>query len=120
MRITRPRRRLALLPALLAWSLLVGCTLVPSTSAADPGGSGPLGNISLRLHSALGAHMRRSAAGTPGALRPADLLQRCPSGINGTCFTPAQIQSAYGVDRLIQQGIDGTGQTVVIIVSFGS
>lgn len=36
------------------------------------------------------------------------------------CYTPAQIRSAYNVDPLLQSGIDGRGQSVVIVVSFGS
>ncbi|MGZ6283058.1 MAG: S53 family peptidase [Ktedonobacterales bacterium] len=35
-------------------------------------------------------------------------------------FTPQQIRSAYGVTSLIEHGITGKGQTVVVIVSYGS
>jgi subtilase family serine protease len=31
-----------------------------------------------------------------------------------TCYTPGQIQAAYGVRRLLDQGTDGQGQTVVL------
>lgn len=36
------------------------------------------------------------------------------------CYTPHQLQVAYGVESLIKQGFTGKGQTVVDIVSFGS
>jgi subtilase family serine protease len=35
-------------------------------------------------------------------------------------YTPQQMREAYGVTPLIAQGHDGTGQTVVVIESFGS
>jgi subtilase family serine protease len=52
---------------------------------------------------------------TPGA-------DGCPSDVQlgGSCFTPQALRAAYGVDKLIQQGITGKGQTVIDIVSFGS
>jgi hypothetical protein len=31
-----------------------------------------------------------------------------------TCYTPGQLQAAYGVRRLLDQGTDGQGQTVVL------
>jgi subtilase family serine protease len=36
------------------------------------------------------------------------------------CYGPAAIRKAYGLDQLIASGIDGTGQTIVIIDAFGS
>ncbi len=36
------------------------------------------------------------------------------------CYTPSNIYAAYGVDQLHAQGINGTGQTIVIVDSYGS
>jgi subtilase family serine protease len=36
------------------------------------------------------------------------------------CYGPAAIRAAYGIDKLIAAGFDGTGQTIVIIDAFGS
>jgi subtilase family serine protease len=36
------------------------------------------------------------------------------------CYSPQQIQNAYGVSSLLQAGYNGAGQTIVIIDSFGS
>jgi len=36
------------------------------------------------------------------------------------CYDPAQIQRAYDVEPLFAQGIDGQGQTIIIVDSFGS
>jgi subtilase family serine protease len=53
--------------------------------------------------------------GTPGA-------NGCPSDLQlgGSCLSPQALRAAYGVDKLIQQGITGKGQTIVDVVSFGS
>jgi subtilase family serine protease len=46
----------------------------------------------------------------------------CPAEVHlgGSCFSPQGLRAAYGVDKLIKQGITGKGQTIVDIVSFGS
>ena len=36
------------------------------------------------------------------------------------CYRPAAIRQAYGIDKLIAAGLDGTGQTIVIIDAYGS
>lgn len=36
------------------------------------------------------------------------------------CYGPSAIRAAYGIDKLIANGFDGTGQTIVIIDAFGS
>lgn len=36
------------------------------------------------------------------------------------CYTPADIFAAYTVDQLHQEGLDGSGQTIVIVDSYGS
>lgn len=65
------------------------------------------------------------------------VLSACSVGVNSTtsqtsgatssqevygpaAFTPQQLRAAYGVTPLIDQGFTGKGQTVVIIVSYGS
>jgi len=35
-------------------------------------------------------------------------------------YDPAEMQTAYGLDKLYKQGLDGTGQTIVIVDAFGS
>jgi subtilase family serine protease len=36
------------------------------------------------------------------------------------CYSPQQIQNAYGVSSLLKAGHDGSGQTIIIVDSFGS
>jgi len=69
------------------------------------------------------------ATGTPGpSLSPGQLLRRdavptiqeCIDAGIGPCYSPADIGAAYDIDALHASGIDGSGQSVVIVVSFGS
>jgi subtilase family serine protease len=46
------------------------------------------------------------------------LLHNCP-GTSGTCLTPAQLNNAYDFSYFPGK-FDGTGQTIVIVVAFGS
>ena len=41
---------------------------------------------------------------------------------NNTCpgYTPQEVQKAYGFNNLYGKGLDGTGQTIVIVDAFGS
>jgi subtilase family serine protease len=52
------------------------------------------------------------AASTHAASPGTDVAADCDS--LATCYTPGQLQAAYGVRRLLGQGTDGQGQTVVL------
>lgn len=39
-------------------------------------------------------------------------------GFSPVGYTPSQIRAAYGVDKLIESAIDGSGQTIAIIVAY--
>lgn len=45
---------------------------------------------------------------------------RAYAGARLFCYGPGAIRTAYGVDTLLAQGFDGTGQTIVIIDAYGS
>src|SRR5690242_18356227 len=53
-----------------------------------------------------------------GAQAPTDAFCRKNGGI--PCYSPQEIRHAYGVDRLLDKGYDGAGETIVIVDSFGS
>jgi subtilase family serine protease len=57
-----------------------------------------------------------SAASSPaaGTTLPATSTAQDGCGAAATCYTPQQLQTAYGVSPLLQRGIDGRGQTVVL------
>jgi subtilase family serine protease len=95
MRATIPRshrRAAAVLGVAAALTLATACSSSASTPQAGP---------------ASGA--ARSAGGSaPAASGPGG----CSPG--STCYTPQQLEAAYGVRPLLQRGIDGRGETVVL------
>jgi subtilase family serine protease len=46
--------------------------------------------------------------------------QMCEQQFKIACYSPLQVQQAYNTPKLYKQGITGTGQTIVIVDSFGS
>jgi subtilase family serine protease len=53
-----------------------------------------------------------------GTQAPTDAYCRATAGT--PCYSPQEMRRAYGVDRLVNKGYDGAGQTIVIFDSFGS
>jgi subtilase family serine protease len=45
---------------------------------------------------------------------------KCLTLIGIHCYSPGQFVTAYGLDSLFSQGIDGSGRTIAIVDSFGS
>jgi subtilase family serine protease len=95
------RRRTAAV-ATIAAVLALACA--GCSSASGSGRSGDRASAPPRPASS------RAGAGTaaPGAGIPSDLL------------TPAQLRTAYDLWPLYARGVDGRGQTIVIVVPFGS
>jgi subtilase family serine protease len=89
------------------------CLLVAGSvsSGASPGAarSGALAVPHGRISAKLVSHTL--AAPTDAQCRAAGL---------GPCYSPQEIQTAYGVSSLLHAGDDGAGQTIVIIDSYGS
>lgn len=56
----------------------------------------------------------RSGAGAA----PTD--KECRAAGFGPCYSPQEIRTAYGLNKLIDAGMVGSGQTIVLIESFGS
>jgi subtilase family serine protease len=44
----------------------------------------------------------------------------CQTTVPATCYGPAQIRAAYGVDKLAKYGLNGAGRTIVIVDAFQS
>ncbi len=53
-----------------------------------------------------------------GSQAPTDAQCRAQTG--SPCYDPQEIRHAYGIDKLLNRGGDGAGQTIVIFDSFGS
>src|ERR1700676_2958267 len=87
---------------------LTACSSLPGTTGN--GGTTPTPAPTVASHP--------SPTATHNLIPPIDT---CPQ-LKGYpyCHTPHQLQVAYDVEALAQQGFTGKGQTVVDIVSFGS
>ena len=64
----------------------------------------------------LTAGIERQGAKTDRPLTTA----QCEAQFQIACYGPGQIQQAYDLPALYRQGLDGTGQTIVIVDPFGS
>jgi subtilase family serine protease len=96
MRTTIPRPRLlataAVLCVVATVTLATACSSSVSTPQAGPAsGTAPSAGGTTR------------SAGGPGGCSPGT-----------TCYTPQQLEAAYGVRPLLRRGIDGRGETVVL------
>jgi subtilase family serine protease len=61
-----------------------------------------------------------TSAGRPN---PKDATFGCQTDRGPTalvCYSPQQIRTAYGVDKLLAKGYDGTGRTIVIVDAFSN
>ena len=56
---------------------------------------------------------------SPAATGRPPTTAQCRQAFHIACYSPLQIRQAYGIPRL-PRGIDGKGQTIVIVDSFGS
>jgi subtilase family serine protease len=68
---------------------------------------------------ALALALAGCSAGQPSTLGVTARLVTAPGGLRGV-LTPAQIQRAYDLLPLYQEGVDGSGETIVIVDPFGS
>jgi len=55
---------------------------------------------------------------TSSLLPPTD--SECRINAGNPCYSPQEIQNAYGLTPLLNAGYTGAGQTIIIIDSFGS
>jgi subtilase family serine protease len=61
----------------------------------------------------------------PGAIHPTGVIPtpsqaHCTAAFSARCLTPEQVETAYNLGPLYERGITGTGETIVIVDSFGS
>ena len=97
--------RMTAVLAVMAVLLAAGCT------AGSRGGSATATSPSTAASTTAAS----TAAASTAAASPAATAG--PAGLCGqgtACYTPAQLQAAYGVKPLLDRGIDGRGETVVL------
>jgi subtilase family serine protease len=91
---------------LSAFALAAGLTIAVTTGPASGGEGRHTQQLGAR-HSPTTAYLTESQC-------------RATSSIRLPCYDPAQIQKAYDELPLLAKGIDGRGETMVIVDSFGS
>lgn len=93
--------------------LLMLATLVPSSgTAAASAGAG--------FHPLLSTVRRGPRVANHGAVTPPTDAQCRAMAPNVPCYSPQEMQKAYGEDTLLAAGNTGKGETIVIIDSYGS
>jgi subtilase family serine protease len=92
--------------------MVVGASLLGTALASANGSSG-----SHLVSPALAAAPKYNLVGTA---RPDVTTFSCQLTTPAGCYGPAQIRAAYGVDTLLNGGLNGAGRTIVIIDAFQS
>ncbi|MGO9898564.1 MAG: protease [Solirubrobacteraceae bacterium] len=90
---------------------VIGTALLPSNAAAATAATSNTGPAVLIHPGAIQAFWRFAQPPTT-----AD----CEAAFQVACYEPGQIQTAYGVPTLLADGVNGKGQTIIIVDSFGS
>jgi subtilase family serine protease len=62
----------------------------------------------------------RGVRKAPGGAGSAPTDATCRASYGGPCYSPQEMQAGYGLSALLADGIDGAGQTIVIVDSYGS
>jgi len=57
---------------------------------------------------------------SPAATGKPPTTAECEHAFRIACYSPLQIRQAYGIPKLLARGVNGRGQTIVIVDSFGS
>jgi subtilase family serine protease len=104
--------------------LVVSCMLFAllvnvSVAQAQPGQSGlartnKVSDVLSRVTKVKGLKL----ASTASLQAPSDAF--CLDNFGIPCYSPQQIQKAYGLTPILKAGFTGAGQTIIIIDSFGS
>src|SRR5215475_646479 len=102
------RRPSILAAALAAVCVLAGAGCTGSSSPAASGSRSP------------GAGRGADTPGRAAVARAGTGTARAGAGVPPSFLTPAQLRTAYDLWPLYGQGVDGSGQTIVIVDPFGS
>jgi subtilase family serine protease len=111
----RLRMKSVTVVAVIAFAAVVAAALAGASAshAARPHAASP------KSHP---IHVSPNVSGPQRAPKPGDLFSCESRPLNGsqgpTCYTPQQIQQAYGYSGLLASGVDGAGKTIVIIDAY--
>ncbi len=115
-RLTRSRRaRLLAVALILSAVLATGCT--GSSGRPSPASAGP----ATRSGPATAAGPATVVAVVAGSA-PTSAVSGCPvqTIAQSPCYSPHQLRAAYGIQPLLDRGIDGRGETVTVLAPAGS
>jgi subtilase family serine protease len=93
-------------------TVLASAVVVAAIAAGAPHGAAPAAPAQISISPT--ARLRLASESGP-----LDTAQ-CEQAYHLRCYEPAQLEAAYDERPLFAQGIDGRGQTIVIVDSFGS
>jgi subtilase family serine protease len=122
MRLARPA---AAVGATLLAAAVSGAAAVNGAAAAAPGPLTPAAVRPAAVTPVVGSRpavvsIRPNLVHASGARSAPPTKAFCERKYKIACYLPKQVQRAYRVPALLRRGIDGRGQTIVIVDSFGS
>jgi len=83
------------------------------TTTTRAAGSGPHGGVTP-------INFQGQSYSFVSSATPPPTDQQCRQQLGVPCYNPQEIRRAFGVDGLLSRGDIGTGQTIIIVDSFGS
>ena len=99
--------------AVIVFAAVIAVALVGASASRAAGPTSHPISVNPEISGPQSAH--------PGALPVFGCQRRPIDGSPGiVCYSPAQIQQAYGYSGLLSSGINGTGKTIVIIDAFSN
>ena len=100
---------------------LVCAALLASACGSNGGGeaSGTSSQAVSGLPSVVNYRNVRGVHLVPGKADGPPTDAECRSAYDSPCYSPQEMQTGYGLSGLIANGIDGAGQTIVIVDSYG-
>jgi subtilase family serine protease len=107
--------RQRILPFLAAAGLAASLALAGSGTALASGGVSPMFTMDSTPTVAAGV---TTVGSVSYSLRTCQVVGY--PNVIGACYDPYQMRTAYGVDKLIAAGYDGSGKTIVIVDAFQS
>jgi len=112
---------------ILGVTTITGCVLLAVLGAAGdsravtapPSPAAAAGSQPPAAASPSGAPATRPVSPAPRHLA-APTSEWCVRAFDMNCYSPRQLEQAYGLPRLYARGLDGQGRTIVIVDAYGS
>jgi subtilase family serine protease len=96
-----------------AWALWLAVAVAAAAALVMPQAAQRV-TATVRAHPFVVGHITAQSLSFPPT------TAYCQANFGISCYWPAQFQQHYNLDPLFDQGLDGSGRTIVIVDSFGS